>query len=180
MKGNKKILVLAVLVLLLAVCFSTYAIYKSSATGEGSVDAAAWVVEVNGDDIVANNTFTLGTINWGNNRIGQNNTIAPGDTGTITITIDATGSEVAVSYNIAIDTTAIDNDQFTVEAASGSNLTGTIPYSSSNMTATVTLNVVWNGVDNDTANAQDIALAGDSLTIPVTVTATQNPNPAAP
>ncbi|MBR3198473.1 MAG: hypothetical protein IKG27_00500 [Bacilli bacterium] len=178
MKGNKKILILAVLVLLIAVCFTTYAIYKSSATGNGSVKAAAWVVKVNNTDIVANNTFTLGNINWGESRIGQNDTIAPGDTGTVTITIDATGSEVDVDYAITINTASLNNDQFTVTAATGSSLTGTIEYGES-MTRTVTLNITWNGVDTDSANAQDISLAAQTIGIPVTVTATQNPNPAA-
>ncbi|MBR2833745.1 MAG: hypothetical protein IKE75_04910 [Bacilli bacterium] len=180
MKGNKKILTLSVLVLLLAVCFTTYAIYKSSATGTGSVDAAAWVVSVNDTDIVANNTFTLGNITWATPRVGQNNTIAPGDHGTVDITIDADGSEVAVDYAITIDTTALNNSNFTVTAASGSNLTGTIPYSATAgaMERTITLDITWTGVDSAEANAADIDLAGDELSIPVTVTATQNPNPA--
>ena len=183
MKGNKKILVVAVLLLLIAVSYSTYAIYKSSATGTGSVNAAAWVVEVNNTDIVANNTFTLGNITWDSTRYGQNNTIAPGDKGTVDVVIDASGSEVGVSYAITIDTTALNNPNFTVAAASGSEpLTGTIAYGST-MTKTVTLEITWAGVDDDTpttgANAKDIALAGTALSIPVTVTVTQNPNPAA-
>ncbi len=44
MKGNKKLLAVAVLLLLLAVSYSTYAIYKSSATGTASVGTAAWRV----------------------------------------------------------------------------------------------------------------------------------------
>ena len=107
MKGNKKILVVAVLLLLIAVSYTTYAIYKSSATTSDSIRAAAWVVEVNDTDIVANNTFTLGELDCGQNRIGQNGTIAPGDTCTASIVIDADGSEVAVSYNVALDTTAL-------------------------------------------------------------------------
>ena len=39
MKGNKKVLVLAVLVLLLSVA-GTFAIYRNSAAGTGTVDAA--------------------------------------------------------------------------------------------------------------------------------------------
>ena len=53
MKGNKKILVVAVLLLLIAVSYSTYAIYKSSASASDTVNTAAWVVTVNTDDIVA-------------------------------------------------------------------------------------------------------------------------------
>ena len=186
MKGNKKILVVAVLLLLLAVSYSTYAIYKSSATGTGSVNAAAWVVKVNTTDIVANNTFTLGNITWSNTRYGQNNTIAPVDTGTVDVVIDASGSEVGVSYAITIDTTALDNNNFTVTANDPTNapLTGTIAYASGagNMTKTVTLKITWTGVDDATAggaNEKDIALQGTALSIPVTVTVTQNPNPAA-
>ena len=179
MKGNKKLLVIAVLVLLITISFTTYAIYKSSATGTDSVKAAAWVVKVNNTDIVANDTFTANDITWANTRIGKNDTIAPGDHGTVNVVIDATGSEVDVDYAISIDTTALNNPNFTVTAATGSALTGTIPYSASSMSKTVTLNVVWNGVDNDTANSSDIALQGQDISIPVVVTATQNPNPAA-
>ena len=183
MKGNKKILVIAVLLLLITVSFTTYAIYKSSATGSGSVAAANWTIQVNNTDITttANNTFTLGSITWATPGIGKNGKIAPGDHGTVTITIDADGSEVDVSYAVTIDTTALDNENFTVAAGSGSSLTGTIPYSATagEMEQTITLDIIWTGVDNATANAADITLAGTDLTIPVTVTATQNPNPAA-
>ena len=184
MKGNKKILIVAVLLLLIAVSYSTYAIYKSSASASDEISTAAWVVEVNTDDIVANNTFSLGNITWGSTRYGQNGTIAPGDTGTVTILIDASGSEVGVHYDVAIDPTALaalDNSNFTVAAHSGSSLSGNIAYGAS-MQATVTLDITWTGVDDDTAggaNEKDVALQGQDITLPVTVTVTQNPNPDA-
>ena len=179
MKGNKKILVVAILLLLIAVSYSTYAIYKSSATAQASVQTAAWVVEVNDTNIVASNTFTLGNITWATPRYGENGKIAPGDHGTVDVVIDASGSEVGVSYTVAIDTTALNNPNFTVTAASNSEpLTGTIAYGAS-MTKTVTLDITWLGTDNETQNEKDIALQGRSLNIPVVVTVTQNPNPAA-
>ena len=191
MKGNKKFLVIALLLLLVVVSFGTYAIYKSSATGTGSVNAAAWVVNVKSGsqaeaNIVSSNTFTLDDIVWDTtNRIGQNGTIAPGDHGTVSIKIDADGSEVAVNYAVSIDVTALNNPNFTVTAGSGDPLTGTIAYSATSgaMEKNITLNVVWNGVDDDTtggANEKDIALQGRQINIPVTVTATQSPNPATP
>ena len=63
MKGDKKILALSVMVLLLAVCFTSYAIYKSSASASGGVSAAAWVVKVNNSNIVTSDTFTLDNVN---------------------------------------------------------------------------------------------------------------------
>lgn len=188
MKGNKKFLVVALLLLLVAVSFGTYAIYKSSASGTKSVNAAAWIVKVQSGsqdeaNIVSSNTFTLDDIVWDTtNRIGQNGTIAPGDHGTVSIKIDADGSEVAVNYVVSIDVAALNNPNFTVTAAgSGDPLTGTIPYSATDgaMEKNITLNVVWNGQDSETANSADIALQGTEISIPVTVTATQNPNPAA-
>ena len=181
MKGNKKILVVAVLLLLIAVSYSTYAIYKSSATGSAEVSTAAWVVKVNNEDIVANNTFTLGNVTWATPRYGKADTIAPGDHGTVDIVIDADGSQVDVGYEISIDLASIDNNQFSIEPATAGDLTGTISYSATEgqMEKTVTLNIVWNGVDTASANAEDIDLSANELEIPIVVTATQNPNPAA-
>ena len=182
MKGNKKILVVAALLLLIAASFTTYAIYKSSATGNATISTAAWVVEVNDTDIVANNTFTVDSINWGSSTIGKNGKIAPGDKGTVDIEIDASGSEVDVYYEITFGdlkngNSTITNSKLKATAASGSTLTGTIPYGST-MTETVTLDVVWEAVDDATEGGQndiDIATAAKSLTLPVTVTVRQNP-----
>ena len=187
MKGNKKILVAAVLLLLITVSFTTYAIYKSSATGNASISTAAWVVEVEGTDIVANNTFTVDSIDWGSSTIGKNSTIAPGDTGTVDIVIDASGSEVDVYYEITFgdldeNGTVVTNDHLSASAHSGSSLTGTISYGNS-MTTTVTLDVTWTAEDDDTAGGQneiDIATAAKDLTLPVTVTVRQNPTGIAP
>ena len=189
MKGEKKILIIAALLLLISASFTTYAIYKSSAAGNATISTAAWVVTV-GDgttqtDIVANNTFNVNSINWGNSTIGKNGKIAPGDSGTVDIVIDATGSEVDVSYaitfgNLTDGTTAVTNSKLKAVAATGSALTGTIPYSSAanGMRRTVTLDVTWEAQDDDTAGGQndiDIATAAKSLQLPVTVTVTQNP-----
>ena len=185
MKGNKKLLIVAALLLLVAVSYSTYAIYKSSAEGTGSVTAAQWHVEVNGNEIMttAQNTFTLGTIEWDTPRVGQNNTIAPGDTGTVNITIDASTSQVSADYVVEIETTNLPNPQFAITSDSASApLTGTIAYSTtaSEMIKTIPVRITWNGVDSDTANDQDIDIAGDQLSLPIKVTVTQNPNPVSP
>ena len=185
MKGNKKILVIAALLLLIVATYTTYAIYKSSATGEASISTAAWVVEVEGTDIVANNTFTVDSITWNTPTIGKNSKIAPGDSGTVDITIDADGSEVDVYYEITFGdlndgTGTVTNDHLSATPHSGSTLTGTIPYSATagGMEHTVTLDVTWVAEDDATAGGQneiDIATAAKSLTLPVTVTVRQNP-----
>ena len=179
MKGNKKLLVIAALLLLVAVSYSTYAIYKSVATGTGTVSTADWVVEVNEQELTqATHTFTLGNINWATPRVSKDATkIAPGDHGTVDIVIDATGTEVDLTYAVAIDTTAFSNNQFSVTADSnGDPLTGTITYAGADKTRTITLNVNWNAVDTETANTDDLGDKGqDALSIPVTVTVSQDP-----
>lgn len=179
MKGNKKLLVVAVLLLLITVSFTTYAIYKSSAEGDSTIQTAAWVVKVGTTDIVANNTFTVDSINWGNSTVGKNGKIAPGDTGTVNIVLDASGSEVDVAYEISFGdfATTVNNTKLTAKAASGSSLTGTIPYAAGTdaMKVTIPLEVKWEAVDEATQNATDIDTAAKSLTLPVTVTAKQNP-----
>ena len=184
MKGNKKILVVAILLLLIAVSYSTYAIYKSEATASTSVSTAAWVVEVNDQALTqATHTFTLDSITWATPTVSKvSGKIAPGDHGTVDIEIDATGTEVDVDYTVAIDTTNFDNNQFSVAAATGSAapLTGTIHYSDASKVKTVTLEIKWNAVDTSAANTEDLGDAGQSnLSIPITVTVVQNPNPAA-
>ncbi len=128
------------------------------------------------------NTFTLGNITWDTPGVSKaTGKIAPGDRGTVTIEIDATGSEVDVDYDITIDTEAIDNNQFTVGLANGSaaGLTGTIRYNDDSKVKTVTLEIKWLAEDNATANQEDLDLNGQAaLQIPVTVLAVQNPNHA--
>ena len=180
MKGNKRILIVAILLLLIAVSYGTYAIYKSSATSGNSIKAAAWVVNVDSTDIVANNAFTLDNLDCGNAQIGQNGTIAPGDTCQATIVIDADGSEVGVHYDVSIDALGnnVTNSQLSVAVDNSSSLTGDIAYSATEgeMEAEVVLNVTWNAVDSAEQNTTDINTQG--LSVPVTVTVTQNPNPA--
>lgn len=175
MKGNKKLLVVAILLLLVAVSFGSYAIYRQSKTGTGSIKAAGWSVKVNNTDIAsANFDFDIEDIQW-TTHTGKNNTIAPGDSGTITIPVDATGSEVDVILEAAIDTTTADlPDGFTV-SVSGTNGVTEIPYAASNMTANVTLTVTWTGTleDSSTKDGTDIAAQGSSLSIPVTLKARQ-------
>jgi len=172
MKGNKKILVAALLVLLIAVSFTTYAIYRSSADGTGTLTAAGWHVEVKGTDIEsANFTFGYSDIQWTTNP-GKNDTIAPGATGTITIPVNASGSEVDVIVSAALGSATLPNGM----SVTVSNGSATIPYSTtSGMSANITLTVEWTGSESDTTSKDqsDMAVDGSTISIPVTLTAKQ-------
>ncbi len=171
MKGNKKVLVAIVLLLLISVTFTTLAIYRSTATATGTINAAKWVVKVDGQNIeTATLTFDYSDITW-TTHTGKNNTIAPGDTGVIVIPVDATGSEVDVKFEATLGDTTLPAgmtatlaDDSTTEIAYGDTMTGNIK-----------INVTWTGTIDDAAgkDTTDKTAAGSSLSIPVTIVARQ-------
>ncbi len=175
MKGNKKILILSLLVLLLSVCFSTYAIYRNSADGTGTINAANWSVLVDGTDIEsATFNFTAADITW-TTKTGYNNTIAPGSVGYIEIPVDADGSEVDVILTASLTTTNLPSG---MTATVDGGDTKTIAYSATDgdMETTVKINIAWTGTDADdsTKDGTDLAVEGTSLSLPVTLTAKQS------
>ena len=185
MKGNKKLLVIAILLLMMSVGFTTYAIYRESTTATGTIKAAAWQVKVKkaedtGEAVAistANLTFGINDITW-TTHTGKNDTIAPGDTGYIDFTVDATGSEVDVILTAALGSGASTlPDGMTAQVATG---TQTIQYAASNMTGTVRVNVTWTGTlaDESTKDTTDLAVGKSNetartLSIPVELTARQ-------
>lgn len=176
MKGDKKILVAALLVLLLTVCFGTYAIYRASTNASGSIKAAAWSVKVDGTDIkTANYTFSANDIHW-TTLTGYNNTIAPGSEGYIEIPVDADGSEVDVILTAALGSTTLPNGM-TATLASGAD-SQTINYSATEgaMETTVRINIAWAGSESDESSkdSSDLTASGTTISIPVTLTAKQS------
>ena len=172
MKKNKKLLVIAVLLLLVTIGFS-YAIYRSSTTASGSVNAAAWSVKINGTNFdTANYTFGYGDIHWDANP-GKANTIAPGATGYIDIPVDADGSQVDVILTAALGSTTLPDGM----TATLSPASQTINYSATEgeMEATVRVNIAWTGTteDESSKDTTDKTAAGTTISIPVTLTARQ-------
>ena len=172
MKKNKKLLVIAVLLLLVTIGFS-YAIYRSSTTANGTVNTAAWSVKINGTDMdSANYTFGYSNIHWDANP-GKDNTIAPGATGYIDIPVDASGSQVDVILTAALESTTLpDGMNATISQASQ-----TIAYSATEgqMKANVRINITWTGTTGDSTDKDttDKAANGSEISIPVTLTARQ-------
>ena len=172
MKKNKKLLVIAVLLLLVTIGFS-YAIYRSSTRANGTVNTAAWSVKINGTDMdSANYTFGYSNIHWDANP-GKDNTIAPGATGYIDIPVDASGSQVDVILTAALESTTLpDGMNATISQASQ-----TIAYSATEgqMKANVRINITWTGTTGDSTDKDttDKAANGSEISIPVTLTARQ-------
>ena len=109
MKGNKKLLVVAILLLLIAVSYGTYAIYRTSVSGTGSVTAATWDIAFAEGQSTINDSFTLtfSSTDCVNNSHVANGVIAPGASCTKDITITATGTQVDVEYDVDVDDSSI-------------------------------------------------------------------------
>ena len=172
MKKNKKLLVIAVLLLLVTIGFS-YAIYRSSTTANGSVNAAAWSVKINGTDMDSvNYTFTGANITWTTNP-GKAGTVAPGASGYIDIPVDADGSQVDVILTAALGSATLP-DGMTVSLSPASQ---TIDYSATEgqMETTIRVNIAWTGTTEDSSSKDgtDKTASGTSISIPVTLTARQ-------
>ncbi len=181
-RSNRGLLVIIALLLVVTVGLSSYAIYKSSATGDATASVANWAVTVNSDDIVTTDTLTFdgNAITWNANAHVAEGKIAPGQTGTISFVIDASASEVSVDYELTIgdikyNGSTVDNDAITASISDG-DATGTIAYSTvaNDMKKTVTLNIVWAATDSAEQNAKDMELAGKDIEIPVTIVAKQH------
>ena len=181
-RGNRRFLVIALLLLFVGVGFITYALFRSTASSTATANVASWAVKVNTTDIVTVDSFTFGAndIVWTPNDNIASGKIAPGSTGTISFDIDATGSEVAVDYNVSVGTVKVGNDNLDNAniAISPMTSTGSIAYSTeaNAMKRRITLNVTWTAEDSAEINAKDMTLAGKTISIPVTVIVTQKVN----
>ena len=99
---NKPIIILIALLLITAIAFSMYAYakYKTTLKGNGTATVAKWSFKVNGQ------TQTIPDIDLATkmkkvNNVAENK-LAPGTEGSFELNLDATGSEVAIDYNIKL------------------------------------------------------------------------------
>ena len=183
--NNKKLLVIAALLLFVGVGMATYAIYKTTASGTATVSAANWSVafKANNTVIDENTSVNLSDLTW-TNSLGtvKDGKIAPGSSATFDVEVDATGSEVDVDYEITVGGVKYNNGTSDVDAPAGlftvsaSDATGTILYSTTNsMKKVVTVTITWAGAIDDDATkiANDLTLNGKPLQITISVTAAQ-------
>lgn len=193
---NKLIMIVSILVLVLSVAISSYAIYRSSSKGTSKLRTAAWKIKVNNNSITTSNTFSfnLNDAEWthSTNITPTNNTIAtiaPGSIGTYELEIDTDGTEVDVEYTISIvvkegnnvvDLSSI-NPNLTIGLYSNDELLSNPlnDYIKAGQSKDLAIKIIWNYVDDEEANTNDINLESSNYSIEVTVTTKQKPMTAA-
>ena len=190
---NKPVIILLALLLITAIVFSMYAYakYKTTLTGNGTATVAKWSFKVNGQ------TQTIPDIDLATTMKENNNVVegklAPGTEGSFDLNLDATGSEVAIDYNIKLIVTEkptnlrfYTDSSYTKEITSTDgvmNVSGVMSLEEIKTIQTKTIYWKWayqtgTATNDIVANDKiDTADSKKSVTMTITVTGTQR-NPS--
>ena len=190
---NKPIIILIALLLITAIAFSMYAYakYKTTLKGNGTATVAKWSFKVN-EQTQTIPDIDLATTMKKVNNVAENK-LAPGTEGSFDLNLDATGSEVAIDYNIKLAVTEkpsnlrfYTNSSYTKEIASTDgvmNVSGVMSLEEIKTIQTKTIYWKWayqtgTAANDIVANDKiDTADSKKSVTMTITVTGTQrNPN----
>ena len=190
---NKPIIILIALLLITAIAFSMYAYakYKTTLKGNGTAQVAKWSFKVNGQTQTIPDIDLATTMKKVNNV--AENKIAPGTEGSFDLNLDATGSEVAIDYNIKLAVTEkptnlrfYTDSSYTKEIASTDgvmNVSGVMSLEEIKTVQTKTIYWKWayqtgTATNDIVANDKiDTADSKKSVTMTITVTGTQR-NPS--
>ncbi len=187
---NKKILILGLLSFLVLFIFgvaSTFGLFHSEIDGEVNTDVAKWNILINDTNISDGITdkFVINDLAYSDTLNKKPGTIAPGTSGTFSLTIDAADTEVSVIYTIEVDDSKFGNDMLqiaSVDKVSGSGefkeiadgvYQGIIPYNAKSK-VTIDFTITWiNDEGNNDVDSEIGTRENPDLEIPVVVTATQ-------
>ena len=190
---NKPVIILLALLLITAIVFSMYAYakYKTTLTGNGTATVAKWSFKVNGQTQTIPDIDLATTMKKVNNV--AENKLAPGTEGSFDLNLDATGSEVAIDYNIKLVVTEkptnlrfYTDSSYTKEIASTDgvmNVSGVMSLEEIKTIQTKTIYWKWayqtgTATNDIVANDKiDTADSKKSVTMTITVTGTQR-NPS--
>ena len=103
MSKKKKIIVIVAILLAILISFlggQTFSKYITEVVGNVNTKIANWNFVVNGQ---TSETQTINLESTINNRTVKDKKVAPGTKGTILITIDGTGSDVGIKYDVMVD-----------------------------------------------------------------------------
>ena len=192
-KKQVRTLIVALLVVVLALYFiaSTYARYTTSLNGNAKATVAKWAVEMKNGSTALSNGFNLEFVVDANEFVVDNK-IAPQTTAKVKVLIDLTGTEVATDLTATI--TEANLSSFFGDSAGDVKVTTSfvkateanfevsdaglvsLPNQTTALSGSVEMTITLTWTNNDAHNASDTTLgkAGNTITIPVTVTAQQH------
>ena len=192
--NKKRITVIGVAliaVILFITIFYTYSLFETNKQISVSSNLAKWNVKVNNTMVTQNtasvNTFNLGSIDWNSGGHVREGKAAPGSTGTIEIEIDPTDTQVSFTYEITIDTSSLENDEFNITSVSETNSnefirTGEFTYlgiarlenNRRGQKYNIEINIAWNNNESNNANDYELGKKAEiEVDIPVSLNISQ-------
>ena len=184
-----------VFILMIGVVFlevkNTYSLFETDSTISVSSELANWNVKINDSYITdlttESNTIELGEISWDSMGHVVSGKAAPGSIGKFNIEIDPTDTEVSFVYELVIDLSSLDNNEFFIEYVNEINdyelvRTGENTYSSivtlkeieSGIKHNIEVGLRWN--NNEDNNMSDYELGSsviEGIDIPISISLRQ-------
>ena len=166
---------------------STFGLFHSNVDGDVNTDVAKWNILINDTNISDGVTdkFVINDLAYSDTTNKKPGTIAPGTSGTFSLTLDATDTQVSVIYTIEVDESKFGNEMLKiakVEKVAGSGdfqevtdgvYQGIIPYNAKSK-VTIDFTITWiNDEANNEIDSEIGTRENPDLEIPVVVTATQ-------
>lgn len=176
-KNNRKGLLVLLLLFVTVVTGAfgfTYSKYTSSSKGNAKAKVAKWSVLVEDTDIALNKELSLDDIEWdweNDTSTAEEGTIAPGSVGRAKINVE---NESQVDIVVNAEASEVKNGDTTIAQITASlEDNGTVIEKGES--GEVTLVITWENVSptNDESDTE-LGIAEPTLTIPVTITASQN------
>lgn len=154
----------------------TFAKYTSTVSGDAQATIAIWDVKFEGNSSKFEKDTTIKL-----NGTGASNTVAPGDTGTLVLTVNPGNTQVDIEYKITL---ANASEEGTTYLKFYSDLDNKTEITEDDLTGVIaegggvsTKTVYWELVSNDNVNDDGIGLdndmSGKTETYKVSITATQ-------
>lgn len=186
-KKSKYIIALLLIALVTSVSFFTYAKYISNATGTSTATIAKWAVKLN-DNSLDNVTKSFNLpISWATNSHVKSGTVAPGSTGTATVELDPTGTEVQLKYTVNIDTSALSGTGISItDVTVDGNTLGTsgdrsevifLPTGGvmgNDQKRSIVISLAWTDDSDSGSSDTYVGTTKTSLNIPVNITVEQD------
>ena len=171
---NKKIIfVVAIIVFISVIAFSSYAIYKGQASNEVEVSIAKFQFTLNNSSDLTQNIVLKDTITTNSY---SDDLVVPGTNGEFDLVFDLSNVEVSINFIINFDVTNIPNN---LKIYTDSSYTTPVSSISSvfnvgdSTTKTITVYWKWNYLTDAASDANDNLYMNEEISLPLTITVDQ-------
>jgi len=168
------------LILLCLAIVDTYGVFETNASATSSFNIGSWEILLNGNDISLNQDITISDFVYQNNTHIEDGYFAPGSTAYLDLVINASNCDVAMEYELELDTSEFDDypnislvvtDMATNTVISGDTVQGQILLNSQSKIVTLRFSLVW--TDNVLYDESDTSLIDASLSFNVSANFSQ-------